>query len=225
VEPVGRGSARRAKTPADPRAEPPGGVDELPAPDPGQWFQSESGLHQNWMRDYDPTTGRYLQADPLGLVDGASVYGYVRQSPMMLIDPTGEAIPLLARAAAPLLLCLREPLCQKWLTQYLLDIALAALGADSLADLYEKLCNPPPPLPLPPNVTQSKGFPPGYMPGPAGAELWGKNNGIDPKKAREKFHRLKGKHHGSGATENYGVNPESGDIVDGNGESAGNMDD
>jgi RHS repeat-associated protein len=57
---------------------------------PGQWFQSESGLHQNWMRDYDPTTGRYLQADPLGLVDGASVYGYVRQSPMMLTDPTGE---------------------------------------------------------------------------------------------------------------------------------------
>ena len=57
---------------------------------PGQWFQSESGLHQNWMRDYDPTTGRYLQADPLGLVDGASVYGYVRQSPMMLTDPRGE---------------------------------------------------------------------------------------------------------------------------------------
>ncbi|MCF6273259.1 MAG: hypothetical protein L3J37_08710, partial [Rhodobacteraceae bacterium] len=23
---------------------------------PGQWFQAESGLHQNWMRDYDPTT-------------------------------------------------------------------------------------------------------------------------------------------------------------------------
>jgi RHS repeat-associated protein len=40
---------------------------------PGQWFQSESGLYQNWMRDYDPTTGRYLQADPLGLIDGASV--------------------------------------------------------------------------------------------------------------------------------------------------------
>ena len=42
---------------------------------PGQWFQSESGLHQNWMRDYDPTTGRYLQGNPLGLVDGARVYG------------------------------------------------------------------------------------------------------------------------------------------------------
>ena len=57
---------------------------------PGQWFQSESGLHQNWMRDYDPTTGRYLQADPLGLVDGASVYGYVRQNPVRWTDLTGE---------------------------------------------------------------------------------------------------------------------------------------
>ncbi|WP_139212301.1 RHS repeat-associated core domain-containing protein [Jannaschia pohangensis] len=56
---------------------------------PGQWFQSESGLHQNWMRDYDPTTGRYMQADPLGLVDGASVYGYAGQSPQVNADPTG----------------------------------------------------------------------------------------------------------------------------------------
>lgn len=57
---------------------------------PGQWFQSEAGLHQNWMRDYDPTTGRYMQADPLGLVDGASVYGYVLQNPGRYIDPRGE---------------------------------------------------------------------------------------------------------------------------------------
>ncbi len=61
---------------------------------PGQWFQSESGLHQNWMRDYDPTMGRYIQADPLGLVDGASVYGYARQSPGRYTDPTGEFIPV-----------------------------------------------------------------------------------------------------------------------------------
>jgi RHS repeat-associated protein len=56
---------------------------------PGQWFQTESGLHQNWMRDYDPTTGRYIQADPLGLVDGASVYGYVKSNPSNLFDPSG----------------------------------------------------------------------------------------------------------------------------------------
>ncbi len=68
----------------------------------GQWFQAESGLHQNWMRDYDPTTGRYIQADPLGLVDGASVYGYAAQSPMRYTDPTGEFIPVGYVAAAVL---------------------------------------------------------------------------------------------------------------------------
>ena len=57
---------------------------------PGQWFQSETALHQNWMRDYDPTTGRYIQADPLGLVDGASVYGYALQNPGKYYDPQGE---------------------------------------------------------------------------------------------------------------------------------------
>ena len=41
------------------------------------------------MRDYDPTTGRYMQADPLGLVDGASVYGYARQNPGRWTDPRG----------------------------------------------------------------------------------------------------------------------------------------
>ncbi|WP_421700991.1 RHS repeat-associated core domain-containing protein [Aliiroseovarius sp.] len=65
---------------------------------PHQWFQSESGLHQNWMRDYDPTTGRYIQADPLGLVDGASVYGYALQNPGRHIDPRGECVGPLAYA-------------------------------------------------------------------------------------------------------------------------------
>ncbi len=44
------------------------------------------------MRDCDPTTGRYMQADPLGLVDGASAYGYARQNPGRYTDPTGECI-------------------------------------------------------------------------------------------------------------------------------------
>lgn len=65
---------------------------------PGQWFQAETGLHQNWMRDYDPTTGRYLQADPLGLVDGAGVYGYALQNPGRYVDPRGEFINILVGA-------------------------------------------------------------------------------------------------------------------------------
>lgn len=46
------------------------------------------------MRDYDPTLGRYLQADPLGLVDGASVYDYALQNPGRYTDPKGEFIPI-----------------------------------------------------------------------------------------------------------------------------------
>lgn len=42
------------------------------------------------MRDYDPTTGRYIEPDPLGLIDGASVYGYVKENPGRWIDPRGE---------------------------------------------------------------------------------------------------------------------------------------
>jgi len=61
---------------------------------PGQWFQSEHDLHQNWMRDYDPTTGRYIQADPLGLVDGASVYGYALQNPGRYVDPRGNKVKI-----------------------------------------------------------------------------------------------------------------------------------
>ena len=68
---------------------------------PGQWYQSESGLYQNWMRDYDPTTGRYIQADPLGLVAGPSVYGYAMQNPNRYIDPKGEN-PVAAMCATPL---------------------------------------------------------------------------------------------------------------------------
>jgi len=58
---------------------------------PGQYFLIESGLAYNWHRHYDPTLGRYTQPDPLGFVDGPSVYAYASLSPLMLVDPTGLA--------------------------------------------------------------------------------------------------------------------------------------
>ena len=62
---------------------------------PGQWFQVEAGLHYNWHRHYDPTLVRYTQPDPLGFVDGPSVYGYVRGGPLTYVDPDGRFIPAL----------------------------------------------------------------------------------------------------------------------------------
>jgi RHS repeat-associated protein len=60
---------------------------------PGQWFQLENGLAYNWHRHYDPTIGRYIQPDPLGLKallsDGPSVYNYVGGNPLAKIDPSG----------------------------------------------------------------------------------------------------------------------------------------
>ena len=56
---------------------------------PGQYFDAETGFHYNYFRTYDPTTGRYLESDPIGLVAGPNTYGYVGASPLRFIDPLG----------------------------------------------------------------------------------------------------------------------------------------
>ena len=56
---------------------------------PGQYFDQETGLHQNYFRDYDPRTGRYIQADPIGLRGGLNIFSYVLNNPFKFIDPYG----------------------------------------------------------------------------------------------------------------------------------------
>jgi RHS repeat-associated protein len=60
---------------------------------PGQYFDEETQTHYNYFRDYNPTTGRYLQSDPIGLNGGINIYAYVEGDPVDYSDSMGLRTP------------------------------------------------------------------------------------------------------------------------------------
>lgn len=56
---------------------------------PGQYYDVETGTHYNYFRDYDPSIGRYVESDPIGLWGGENNYTYTDGSPIIYIDPLG----------------------------------------------------------------------------------------------------------------------------------------
>ncbi|RZL10297.1 MAG: hypothetical protein EOP40_06875 [Rubrivivax sp.] len=63
---------------------------------PGQYFDAETGWHDNVLRTYDPQRGEYLEPDPLGPVPNwrsgqrlTQPYGYANHNPLIYADPSG----------------------------------------------------------------------------------------------------------------------------------------
>jgi RHS repeat-associated protein len=57
---------------------------------PGQYFDSESNLHYNSRRSYDPRIrGGYTQPDPIGFAGGWNRFAYAENNPLIYADPLG----------------------------------------------------------------------------------------------------------------------------------------
>jgi len=61
-------------------------------------------LTYDYFRTYDARTGRYTQADPIGMRGGWSQYTYVAGNPLSYVDPRGLAWQLTASGGGALII-------------------------------------------------------------------------------------------------------------------------
>ncbi len=66
---------------------------------PGQYLDQETGLYYNYFRDYDPSIGRYIESDPIGLEGGVNTYAYAHQNPVKNSDFFGLLVEMCHRPA------------------------------------------------------------------------------------------------------------------------------
>ncbi|MCE9886317.1 RHS repeat-associated core domain-containing protein, partial [Obesumbacterium proteus] len=113
----------------------------------GQQYDEESGLHYNRHRYYDPTIGRYITQDPIGLSGGWNFYQYT-SNPVQQIDPLGNTAFELVLAGMEIDASIPEPtdvVPWKWLGW---GVALIGAGVYSLTCEGDKSdesqeCSPP----------------------------------------------------------------------------------
>jgi RHS repeat-associated protein len=64
---------------------------------PGQYYDSETGLHYNYHRYYNPRTGRYLEKDPIGMKGGINLYVYAENNSVRFSDNEGLKVQICVR--------------------------------------------------------------------------------------------------------------------------------
>ena len=174
---------------------------------PGQYYDQESGLSYNTFRTYDPAQGRYTQGDPIGLEGGFNRFGYVGGNPLSYSDPYGLN-PVAGAYAGAGAGSVFGPVG---------TVVGGVIGAGVGAWIGWNVVGP---------MLQSDGSsrPPGAIDAIPGSKEWGRKNGV--KNPVDIFHDIKRGNRGkpgSKASDNCSVDPNTGDVYDGQGEHIGNL--
>lgn len=111
----------------------------------GQYYDDETGYHYNYHRYYDPSIGRYLTSDPIGLNGGSfNTYSYVDNEVWRAVDPWGlytvfiggaaDAEPFLGQGPTKIMNDLKNHFRDNYLKSYFTRNGYSAQQANDLAD-------------------------------------------------------------------------------------------